>query len=451
MIQEQSEIRIKPNPGPQTDFSATPVDIAIYGGAAGGGKTWSLLFEPLRHILNPHFGAVIFRRTYPEITNEGSLWDESVRLFGPIGAKPNNSNLLWKFPSGAAISFAHMQHETDRFLYQGAQIPLIEFDELTHFTRDQFFYMLSRNRSTSGIKPYIRASTNPDASSWVRELVDWWIDTESGYPIPERSGKIRYFVNRGGEIFWFASRAEARSFTNGEPSEKSFTFIPASLYDNPVLMGADPGYEINLKNLPAVDRERLLKGNWNIRYQAGAFFKREFFKFVDALPAGERHTIRYWDRAASENKGDFTVGAKLSRDDHGFIYVEDIVRGRWSPRGVEQAILSTASRDGRDALIFLEQEGGSSGVSDVQYLIRALHGYSVYAHKKTGSKADMAKPFAAQVEAGNVYLLRAPWNEAFINECVYFSGDGKGFDDQVDASSGAFSKISEGRGQVVIL
>ncbi len=158
---------LRPQPGPQETWLSSGADIAIYGGSAGGGKSWALLFEPLRHVANPGFGAVIFRRTMPMITNEGGLWDESMGLYPLAGATPMIGSHDWRFPSGANVGFRHLQHEVTKLDWQGAQVALIGFDELTHFTESQFFYMFSRNRSMCGVRPYIRATTNPDAASWV--------------------------------------------------------------------------------------------------------------------------------------------------------------------------------------------------------------------------------------------------------------------------------------------
>jgi len=170
---------LKPLPGPQKDFFETTADIAIYGGAAGGGKTWALEVEPLRHVqLVQGFGGVIFRRTSNQIRNEGGMWDESFSIYPSCGATPFETTLEWIFPPFEnRIRFAHMEHEKNRFDWQGAQIPYIGWDELTHFTEEMFFYMLSRNRSTCGVKPYIRATTNPDADSWVAEFIEWWTPT----------------------------------------------------------------------------------------------------------------------------------------------------------------------------------------------------------------------------------------------------------------------------------
>ncbi|WP_234891282.1 terminase large subunit domain-containing protein [Sinorhizobium meliloti] len=181
---------IRPQPGPQTAFLVSPADIAIYGGSAGGGKTWALLMEPLRHIANPQFGAV-FRRSTVQVRNEGGLWDESEKLYPAIGASPKEHVLQWSFPSGASVSFAHLEHDKTVLNWQGSQIPLVCFDELTHFSAKQFWYMVSRNRSMSGVRPYIRATCNPDADSWVAELISWWIDQDTGLPIPERAGVLR--------------------------------------------------------------------------------------------------------------------------------------------------------------------------------------------------------------------------------------------------------------------
>jgi hypothetical protein len=153
----------------------------------------ALLLEPLRHVANPNFGAVIFRQTSPQITNEGALWDEAGRLYPLIGGAPRVGDMLFQFPSGASVGFGHLQHEHTKLDWQGSQIRLIGFDELTHFTRSRFFYMLSRNRSMCGVRPYVRATCNPDADSWVAEFIAWWIDQETGR-IPERAGVLRWFV-----------------------------------------------------------------------------------------------------------------------------------------------------------------------------------------------------------------------------------------------------------------
>jgi len=198
-------VEIRPQPR-QEEFLSTSADIAIYGGAAGGGKTWALLMEPLRHIDNKDFGAVIFRRTIPEITNEGALWDESAKIYPLLGGKPNENDKQYTFNQKGRVSFAHMQYLKDMYSWKSAQIPLIEFDQLETFLSAQVFYMFSRNRSMCGVKPYVRASANPEPG-WLADFLAWWID-EDGWAIPERSGRIRWMIRKNDVTYWADSRDE---------------------------------------------------------------------------------------------------------------------------------------------------------------------------------------------------------------------------------------------------
>ena len=151
---------IKPQKGPQERFLATAADICIYGGAAGGGKTYGLLLEPLRYINNSGYNGMIFRRDYMQIMSPGGLWDSARTIYSYIqGASSLKSpKLHWIFRSGATVNFAQIGRDDDCEGWQGSQIAYIGFDELTHFSKYTFFYMLSRNRTTCGVKPYIRAT-----------------------------------------------------------------------------------------------------------------------------------------------------------------------------------------------------------------------------------------------------------------------------------------------------
>lgn len=253
--------------GPQKLFEECESDIAVYGGEAGGGKTWSIVAQPLRHIHNPKFRCGIFRRTMPQITGQGGLWDEACELYPLFGGRMRGgSELDCTFPSGARVSFEHLQHENTKYNHQGKQYCLLEFDEATHFTRSQILYLFSRNRSVCGIKPYIRMSCNPDPASFIAELIAWWIG-EDGYAIRERSGVVRYLVIDNQDIHFFDSVDEAITAFPDRSREDilSFTFIHARLEDNPSLQEKDPGYAGRLKSLPKIERDRLEKGNWHSR------------------------------------------------------------------------------------------------------------------------------------------------------------------------------------------
>ena len=189
----------------------------------------------------------------------------------------------WRFPSGSTITFSHLHNKDDVNDWQGSQIPLIGYDELTHFTEWQFWYMLSRNRSMCGVKPYVRATCNPDADSWVAELVAWYINPDTGYPIPDRSGKIRYFVRLDNALHWSSSRQELiDDFPGLIP--KSFTFVPATLDDNIALNQQDPNYKANLLALNRVERERLLHGNWKVKPESGSYFPSVNVSIIPAVP-----------------------------------------------------------------------------------------------------------------------------------------------------------------------
>jgi predicted phage terminase large subunit-like protein len=448
---ENIPVVIEAQPGPQTAFLRSNADVVFYGGAAGGGKTYALLMEPLYDAhANPDFGAVIFRRTTKQVTNEGGLWDTAVDLYQPLRAIPNASSLHLTFPTGARVTFAHMEHEKNRLDWQGAQIPLICFDELTHFTWKQFIYMLSRNRSTCGAKSRVRATLNPDPDHWVRSFIDWWID-DDGFAILERSGVVRYFVIESDEVIWGDSKKELLS-QNPDRLPKSFTFIPSKLTDNPILMQSDPSYLASLQSLTRVERAQLLDGNWNVRPTAGTYFQRSDFEIVEAAPKKVLRRVRAWDQAGTkkrtQNKSDdpdWTAGVVMSKGADGLFYIEHVERFRDNPSKVDGAIKNTALQDGYGTHIRLAQDPGQAGKSQAQNQIKMLSGFVVKAKPVTGDKETRAKPLSSQVEAGNVRLVRGKWNEAFLTELENFP-DGA-HDDQVDAAADAFDELA-GHGNI---
>lgn len=267
---------IRPQKGFQMKFLSNPADIVIGGSAAGVGKTFGLLLEPLRNINRVKgFGGVIFRRTTPQIRNEGGLWDTSMTIYPFVNSKPRESNLEWIFPNGNKLKFSHLEYEKDKLNWQGSQIPFIGFDELTQFTESQFFYLISRNRSACGVKPYARATCNPDPDSWVANFISWWIDQDTGYPIKERDGVVRYFIKNGENYIWGDSYEEVKEKawyflkemveeSGLEPSNfiKSLSFVSGSVYDNKKLLEKDPNYIANLLSQDEETQSQLLKGNW---------------------------------------------------------------------------------------------------------------------------------------------------------------------------------------------
>ena len=440
---------IRPQKGPQEDFLATSADIAIYGGAAGGGKSWAILAECTRNLSNPRFGAQVFRRTTGQIFNEGGLWDESDPIYRPLGgsSRKDIGKGVWSFPNGSKISFGHLQYDKTVFNYQGSQIPLIVFDELTHFSAKQFWYMVSRNRSMCGVRPYIRATTNPDADSWVAQFVEWWIDQDTGYPISERSGVLRWFVRLGDKIIWAGSPdelAQHKDLDGNRIPPKSATFIAAKLTDNKMLMEADPGYMANLMALPTVERERLLGGNWKIRPAAGMYFQRSWCEVIDAAPAGIKE-VRGWDFAATKktesNDPDWTSGTKIG-ELNGHYYVTHNVTAREGPLGVKKLYMNTATQDGKSVKVHIPQDPGEAGKTVAQERARLLVGYDVRIERASGDKITRFTPFSAQAEAGNVSVVRGTWNESWFSALEGFPQ--AAHDDDVDSTSEAFNGLISG-------
>ncbi len=452
---------LKPQPGPQETFLSTSADIAIYGGAAGGGKTYALLLEAVRHTGNPKFGAVIFRRQSIQITQEGGLWDSSFEVYGGIkGAVPKTSpRYHWKFRTGARVGFAHIDGDRDLGKWQGSQIALIGFDELTHFTKKQFFYMMSRNRSASGIDPYIRATCNPDADSWVADFISWWIDRDTGYPISERSGVIRYMVHINDVISWFDTEDEGIDFAKQSgldefmamKSVKSVTFIASTLHDNKILMENDPGYLANLLALTEVEKERLLNGNWKIKPSAGSFFKRtQIGDILTTIPNDIVAICRGWDLAATdedENKeAAYTAGVLMAKRACGRFLVLDVVNRQLKAGEVRKLIMTTTKADNAKYRKYctvrqrLPQDPGQAGKEQAGSYIEMLAGYSVVTRPESGSKESRAEPMAAQWQQGFFDVMEGEWNEEYFNQLESFP-ESK-FKDMVDAGSSAFGEIT---------
>ncbi|OTG87222.1 phage terminase large subunit [Acinetobacter sp. ANC 3832] len=172
---------------------------------------------------------------------------------------------------------------------------------------------------------------------------------------------------------------------------------------------------------------------------AGGFFKPDNIEIVDAIPAEILKEVRAWDLASSENEGDWTAGPRMLKAKDNIIYIVDMVRGQWGPDGVERNIKQTAQMDGRKVVIKLPQDPGQAGKAQAKNFITMLSGFSVTAEVVSGDKITRAEPFAAQVNVGNVKMLRGDWNKALIDELRNFPN--AKHDDQVDGCSDGFNEL----------
>lgn len=223
---------------------ARPEFEALYGGAAGGGKSDFLLAEALRQVDIPHYRGIIIRRTYPELSD---LIDRSKEIYPQAfpSARYNESKHVWSFKSGAKIYMGYMQYEKDRLKYQGRHFDFIGFDELTHFTESQYLYLFSRARpSGPGTEVYIRSTANPGGvgHAWVKARFISVADP--GTPIVEET---------------VVTGPDGKKITVSHDR----VFIPSSIWDNQILLDNDPGYIASLAMLPTAERKALLEGDWD--------------------------------------------------------------------------------------------------------------------------------------------------------------------------------------------
>lgn len=432
---------LRPNPGPQEIFLATSADIAIYGGSAGAGKSFAVTMDILRHAYRKGFAGVVFRREHKRLIGGGSIWEEMAGIYPllPSPATPKLDPLQWRFPDGGLIELHHMQYEADKHAHQGKQYAAIYFDELTEFTEGQFWYLLSRLRTTCGIRPYVRATCNPDPDSFVRRLIAWWIGAD-GLPIRERSGALRWLIRSGDDLLWYDSEDDARTAHPGR-NPLSLTFIAATLADNPK---GDPTYRDKLEALPRVDRERLLGGNWDVRAASGEVFRRGWFGAAGpVLDRDVAQRIRAWDLAATEPHAgnpdpDWTVGARIARLRDGSTVIEHVERFRGTPAAVQARIAAIASTDPRGTICAIPQDPGQAGKDQASRMVRDLGGKGVRVQVvRIGSdKVTYAHAWSALAEHGHVSVTPGPWVDPMLVELEAFPG--RGHDDQVDALSLAF-------------
>ena len=198
-----------------------------------------------------------------------------------------------------------------------------------------------------------------------------------------------------------------------------------------------------------LDETRRIMGpyGWAGQYQqrpvpkGGGTFKYAWFegKVIDAVPVVARR-VRYWDTAGTDGRGDYTVGVRMAMTSDRRFFVEDVRRGQWSPGRRNQEIKATADKDGQAVVQWLEREAGVGGADRTQDVVKLLAGHAIKTEPATGSKEFRAEPFAAQAEAGNVWIVKGEWNHDFLAELCEFPGGSH--DDQVDAASGALNKLS---------
>jgi predicted phage terminase large subunit-like protein len=431
---------------------------ALYGGAAGPGKSFALLLDAAARIHLSHYRALLLRRTFPEL--EDTLIEKSKEIYPYLGGKYNESKHFWRFPSGAKISFGYLQREADLERYKGPEFQFIGIDELTTFPEKKFVeFLFSRLRSKHGIACYARFASNPGGPGhdWVFQRYAPWLWEPGLIPYPgPRTERGKVPRPRPGEIIWLRRSADGSEIVTdrdwhdttcakcaiGNPCivhrPVARAYFPAKVQDNPFLAGTE--YEANLHNLPPLERARLLGGDWNIMPAAGMYFQREKFGVpLATYPSEVIARVRYWDRAATEGGGDWTVGVRMSVLEGPRFVVEDVIRAQRGPGGVEQLIAQTADLDAPlGTITALEQDPGQAGKVEIFNYSKLLVGKAFVALPPQGNKLTRARPVSSQVYVGNVSMVSGPWNHPYLSVLEAYDGTENGVDDDVDATSGAF-------------
>lgn len=386
----------------QLAFLFLPTLEALFGGAAGPGKSVGLLMSGLQYVDNPNYAALLLRKSYADLSLPGALMDKAAQWLGGTAAVWQAEKKTWAFPSGATLTFGYLDNTQDKYRYQSSEFQFIGFDELTQFQESDYRYMFSRLRRCEGsdIPIRMRAASNPGNIGHV------WVQQ-------------RFMVEHNDDR----------------------VFLPARIEDNPYLDRVE--YEKTLQELDPITRLQLLNGDWSAR-QSGNKFRREWFEIVDEAPIDCRW-VRRWDMAATEAKPgkdpDWTAGCLMGVSSKRIIYVADIKRLRGTPGACEALVRQTAEMDGRSVAVRMEQEPGSSGVKVIDdYTRRVLMGFDFQGIPSTGNKEVRANPLASQAEAGNVKLVKGPWIGAFLDEVELFPLGSH--DDQVDAASGALLDLT---------
>jgi len=383
---------------------------ALFGGAAGGGKSSALLMAALQFVDVPGYSAILFRRTFADLSLPGALMDRFkswISLYDDVHW--NNNSFVATFPSGARISFGYLNNVGDYLRYKGSEFQFIGMDEVTEIRESDYRYMFSRLRRPasgplSSVPLRMRAASNP-APNWVRQ---------------------RFIV---------------------EGLQDGRVFVPSRLTDNPGI-DAD-SYRQALQALDPIERRRLEEGDW-WSTSLGTLFDRESFVIIDdhEVPqvTSSARIVRFWDLAATEPSHsnpdpDWTVGT-LMMFDQGIAYILDVKKARVRGEKVEQLIAQTAYEDGLMTAIRVEQEPGSSGKALLdQYARYVVPGYDFEGIRATGDKVTRARPFSAAVANGNVRLVRGPWITSWLDEFSSFP-ESCDHDDQVDSAVGAFTFLT---------
>jgi predicted phage terminase large subunit-like protein len=448
---KKQKIVLGPDSPTHKKFLDCTSDYVIFGGGAGCGKSHQALLKVLKYKDDPNFRGVFIRETSTQLSQAGGLYQEAEKMWKQFGAKfKTHPQMTATFPSGASVQFKVCGADRDISNYDGGQFSLVVFDEAQNHTDVQIRYLESRIRSQAKGPHQLIATCNPRRDSHLMPFVNWYLDQETGIPIPERSGVERYYASYCGTMVFGDTKEELQEKYPGI-TPQSYTFISATIRDNPRMKVLNPGYVARLENLKRVERERLLMGSWFAKETASGYFKREWVEVIKQCPAEVTARFRGMDLAsslASESNPnpDWTASVRISRDKLGYYIVEHVERYRKLTHGVLEEIVKRYYADkaelGRSVPVIIPRDPGASGAQANMFFIKTLveQGVEAKSEMVSGHAGKLARmqPFLSLAEAGWVKVVEGDWNEIFFNELEdYIDGNRNQKDDIFDATATA--------------
>jgi len=429
-------------------LALTPYEEVLFGGAAGPGKSDALLMAALQFVDVAGYHALILRRTYAQLSKSDGLIPRSHEWLHDTDARWNGGGKVWSFPSGATLSFGHVQYEDNKYDYQSAAYTFIGFDELTQFTESQYLYIgFSRRRRLRdmSVPLRVRSATNPPPDQRGR-----WVRDRFAIHKDERSGE----------------------FIGHEPNRP---FVPAKISDNPYLDQEE--YETALAELDPVTREQLLSGDWEIM-QVGRMRKSwaryynitsDAYQLLDPVTGrGFRnvkkrdcHHFQICDPAASarEGPGDeqiwerkmpshTVIGTFAMTPDADLLWIDNR-RFQGEVPEVQDALLEEYSKWQQCTHVGIEKSGLGIGV--FQWAKRS--GLPVRAlSPQSQDKLVRATDFINRLYEGMVYFPNAPsdWRRELFDELFAWTGHPHEQDDQIDVAGYAGREVTRLRGPIPI-
>lgn len=425
----------------------------IFGGGAGSGKSHQLLMLILKYVKDPFFRAVLIRQTSTQLSQSGGLFMEAQDMWKHYGAKfKTHPQMTATFPSGAQVQFKVCAADRDINNFDGGQFSLVAFDEAQWHSEVQIKYLESRIRSKAQAPHQLIATANPSRASYLYQFVRPYLDLTTGIPIPELSGKERWYAQWGGATVTADTREELVAEYGVGIQPQTYTYISATVKDNPIMKILNPNYVSRLENLKRTERERLYLGSWHAVEEASSMWRSAWVPIIREIPEELINITRGYDLASSvpseaNPKPDWTCSVKIGKGKTtGHYYILDARRIQQRPDGVLKHIIDTAIEDGDGVKLVLPRDTGAGGLVAHAYFRKVLaeNGFPTQSSVVSGHSGKVARfaPFSSLCESGNVSMLDSSmqdnhWNTWYIDSLEAFTGKRGEFDDPVDASSDA--------------